>query len=64
MLLVHLLLQWYDLSNPARKDTLTETVKALIHARVEHPLRVMKRQFDFQKSRTYDILNNCGKMKL
>ena len=41
-----------------RLDDLIETAKAHIRAKGEHPFRVIKRQFGFQKTRLRGMLNN------
>ena len=43
-----------------RLDDLVETAKAHIRAKGEHPFRVIKQQFGFQKTRLRGMLkNNC-----
>ena len=37
---------------------------AHFHAKVEHPFRVIKRQFGFEKTRLRDMLKNCCKVKV
>lgn len=39
-----------------------ETLKAGIRARVEHPFRVIKRQFGFMKVRFKGLANNTGQV--
>ena len=41
-----------------RLDDLVETAKAHIRAKVEHPFRVIKRQFGFQKTRLRGMVKN------
>ena len=45
-----------------RVDDLIETAKAHIRAKVEHPFRVIKRQFGFQKTRLRGMLKNRCKV--
>jgi transposase, IS5 family len=45
-----------------RVDDLVETAKAHIRAKVEHPFRVIKRQFGFQKTRLRAMLKNRCKV--
>ena len=47
-----------------RLDDLIETAKAHIRAKGEHPFRVMKRQFGFQKTRLRGMLKNSCKVKV
>jgi IS5 family transposase len=47
-----------------RVDGLIETAKAHIRAKVEHPFRVMKRQFGFQKTRLRGMLKNRCKVNM
>jgi IS5 family transposase len=47
-----------------RLDDLIETAKALIRAKGEHPLRVMKQHFGFQKTRLREMLKNRCKVNL
>jgi IS5 family transposase len=47
-----------------RLDDLIETAKAHIRAKVEHPFRVMKQQFGFQKSRLRGMLKNRCKVNV
>jgi IS5 family transposase len=47
-----------------RVDDLVETAKAHIRAKVEHPFRVIKQQFGFQKTRLRGMLKNGCKMKV
>lgn len=50
MLRIHLLLQWYDLRNPAMEDALIETARAHFRGKVENPNRVVKLQLGFLKT--------------
>jgi IS5 family transposase len=45
-----------------RLDDLVETAKAPIRAKREHPFRVIKQQFDFQKTRLRGMLKNSCKV--
>ena len=45
-------------------DDLIETAKAHIRAKVEHPFRVIKRQFGFQKTRLRGMLMNRCKVNV
>ena len=45
-----------------RLNDLVETAKAHIRAKVEHPFRVMKQQFGFQKTRLRARLKNRCKI--
>jgi len=45
-------------------DDLVETAKAHIRAKVEHPFRVIKRQFGFQKTRLRGMLKNRCKVNV
>ena len=45
-------------------DDLIETAKAHIRAKVEHPFRVIKRQFGFQKTRLRGMLKNRSKLNV
>ena len=45
-------------------DELIETAKAHIRAKVEHPFRVIKRQFGFQKTRLRGMLKNRSKLNV
>jgi len=47
-----------------RVEDLIETAKAHIRAKVEHPFRVMKRQFGFQKTRLRGMLKNSCKVNV
>jgi IS5 family transposase len=47
-----------------RVDDLIETAKAHIRAKVEHPFRVIKRQFGFQKTRLRGMLKNRCKVNV
>ena len=47
-----------------RVDDLIETAKAHIRAKVEHPFRVMKRQFGFQKTRLRGMVKNRCKVNV
>jgi IS5 family transposase len=47
-----------------RVDDLIETAKAHIRAKVEHPFRVMKRQFRFQKTRLRGMFKNRCKVNV
>ena len=47
-----------------RVDDLIETAKAHVRAKVEHPFRVIKRQFGFQKTRLRGMLKNGCKVKM
>ena len=47
-----------------RLDDLIETAKAHIRAKVEHPFRVIKRQFGFQKTRLRGLLKNSCKVNV
>jgi len=47
-----------------RVDDLVETAKAHIRAKVEHPFRVIKQQFGFQKTRLRGMLKNGCKVKV
>jgi len=47
-----------------RIDDLIETAKAHVRAKVEHPFRVIKRQFGFQKTRLRGMLKNGCKVKV
>jgi len=47
-----------------RVDELIETAKAHIRAKVEHPFRVIKRQFGFQKTRLRGMFKNRCKVNV
>ena len=47
-----------------RLDDLIETAKAHIRAKGEHPFRVMKQQFGFQKTRLRGMLKNSCKVNV
>lgn len=47
-----------------RLDDLIETAKAHIRAKVEHPFRVIKGQFGFQKTRLRGMLKNSCKVNV
>jgi len=47
-----------------RVDDLIETAKAHIRAKVEHPFRVIKRQFGFEKTRLRGMLKNRCKVNV
>jgi IS5 family transposase len=47
-----------------RLEDLFETAKAHLRAKVEHPFRVIKRQFGFQKTRYRGIKKNDHKLKM
>ena len=47
-----------------RVDDLIETAKAHFRAKVEHPFRVIKRQFGFQKTRLRGMLKNRCKVNV
>jgi IS5 family transposase len=45
-------------------DDLVETAKALIRSKLEHPFRVIKQQFGFQKTKLRGIAKNRFKMNV
>ena len=47
-----------------RVDDMVETAKAHFRAKVEHPFRVIKQQFGFQKTRLRGMLKNRCKVKV
>jgi IS5 family transposase len=47
-----------------RLEDLVETAKAHLRAKVEHPFRVIKCQFGFQKTRYRGIKKNDHKLKM
>ena len=47
-----------------RVGDLIETVKAHFRAKIEHPIRVIKRQFGFHKTRLRGMLKNGCKVKV
>ena len=47
-----------------RLEDLFETAKAHVRAKVEHPFRVIKHQFGFQKTRYRGIKKNDHKLKM
>jgi transposase, IS5 family len=47
-----------------RLDDLVETAKAYIRATGEHPFRVIKQQFGFQKTRLRGMLKNRCKVNV
>jgi len=47
-----------------RLENLCETAKAHLRAKVEHPFRVIKHQFGFQKTRYRGIKKNDHKLKM
>ncbi len=47
-----------------RLDDLVETAKAHIRAKGEHPFRVIKQQFGFQKTRLRGMLKNRCKVNV
>ena len=47
-----------------RVDDLIETAKAHIRAKVEHPFRVMMRQFGFEKTRLRGMVKNRCKVNV
>ena len=47
-----------------RLDDLIETAKAHIRAKGEHPFRVIKRQFGFQKTRLRGMIKNRCKLNV
>ncbi|MCP9884617.1 IS5/IS1182 family transposase, partial [Synechococcus sp. ATX 2A4] len=47
-----------------RMDDLIETAKAHIRAKGEHPFRVIKQQFGFQKTRLRGMLKNRCKVNV
>jgi IS5 family transposase len=51
-------------SPEGRLDDLIETAKAHIRAKGEHPFRVIKRQFGFQKTRLRGMLKNSCKVNV
>jgi IS5 family transposase len=51
-------------SPEGRLDDLMETAKAHIRAKGEHPFRVIKRQFGFQKTRLRGMLKNACKVNV
>jgi len=51
-------------TSEGRLDDLIETAKAHVRAKVEHPFRVIKRQFGFQKTRLRGMLKNGCKVKV
>jgi IS5 family transposase len=48
----------------ARLDDLVETAKAHIRDKGEHPFRVIKQQFGFQKTRLWGMLKNRCKVNV
>jgi IS5 family transposase len=51
-------------TSEGRLDGLIETAKAHIRAKGEHPFRVIKRQFGFQKTRLRGMLKNRCKVNV
>jgi transposase, IS5 family len=51
-------------TSEGRLDNLIETAKAHIRAKGEHPFRVIKRQFGFQKTRLRGMLKNSCKVNV
>jgi transposase, IS5 family len=49
-------------ATPEGRDDLVQTAKAHIRAKVEHPFRVIKRQFGFEKTRVRGMLKNRCKV--
>ena len=47
-----------------RLKDLVETAKAHIRSKVEHPFRVIKQQFGFQKTKLRGMAKNRGKMNV
>jgi IS5 family transposase len=47
-----------------RLENLVEAAKAHIRAKVEHPFRVIKQQFGFQKTRLRGMAKNSSKVKV
>lgn len=47
-----------------RMQDLIETAKAHIHSKVEHPFRVIKQQFGFQKTRLRGLAKNRCKINV
>jgi IS5 family transposase len=47
-----------------RLDNLVETAKAHIRAKGEHPFRVIKQEFGFQKTRLSGMLKNHCKVNM
>jgi len=47
-----------------KQGTIVETAKAHIRAKVEHPFRLIKRQFGFQKTRLRGLLKNRCKVNV
>ena len=47
-----------------RLEDLIETAKAHLRAKVEHPFRVIKRQFGFQKTRYRGLKKNDNRLKI
>jgi IS5 family transposase len=47
-----------------RLENWVETAKAHIRAKVEHPFRVIKQQWGFQKTMLRDMAKNCCKVKV
>ena len=45
-------------------DDLVETAKAHMRAKVEHPFRVIKRQFGFQKTRLRSMVKKRSKVNM
>ncbi|ATB59897.1 transposase [Xanthomonas citri] len=56
MLRIHLLQQWYALSDPAMEE------KASVRAKVEHPFRVIKHQFGYTKVRYRGLAKNTAQV--
>ncbi|ATB58993.1 transposase [Xanthomonas citri] len=56
MLRIHLLQQWYALSDPAMEEA------ASVRAKVEHPFRVIKHQFGYTKVRYRGLAKNTAQV--
>ncbi|MDS1352973.1 hypothetical protein XC62_23100 [Klebsiella pneumoniae] len=69
MLRIHCMQHWYNLSDkqhPRKNKTAIniEYMKASIRARVEHPFRIIKRQFGFVKARYKGLLKNDNQLAM
>lgn len=72
MLRIHCMQHWYNLSDGAIEDALYEIASMRLFARlhesqhpgVEHPFRIIKRQFGFVKARYKGLLKNDNQLAM
>ncbi|THF56228.1 transposase [Pseudothauera rhizosphaerae] len=62
MLRVWCLQQWFALSDPGMGKAFFNRVAAKVRSRIEHPFRVLKRQFGYIKVRYHGLAKNSSQI--